>query len=140
MFNDLKMLIIKNKEIIKYLIFGILTTLVNILCFYILDKLNIDIYINNTISWIVSVIFAFITNKLYVFESKSLDIKTIFKEGATFLGARIFSYFVDMGTIYLLFDGLRINKLISKVVSNIIVIIINYIFSKFIFKKKEGNI
>lgn len=133
-------LIIKNKEIIKYLIFGILTTLVNILCFYILDKLNIDIYINNTISWIVSVIFAFITNKLYVFESKSLDIKTIFKEGTSFLGARIFSYFVDMGTIYLLFDGLRINKLISKIVSNIIVIIINYIFSKFIFKKKEGNI
>lgn len=129
-------LIIKNKEIIKYLIFGILTTLVNILCFYILDKLNIDIYINNTISWIVSVIFAFITNKLYVFESKSLDIKTIFKEGTSFLGARIFSYFVDMGTIYLLFDGLRINKLISKIVSNIIVIIINYIFSKFIFKKK----
>ena len=77
-------LIIKNKEIIKYLIFGILTTLVNILCFYILDKLNIDIYINNTISWIVSVIFAFITNKLYVFESKSLDIKTIFKEGTSF--------------------------------------------------------
>lgn len=140
MFNDLKMLIIKNKEIIKYLIFGILTTLVNILCFYILDKINIDIYINNTISWIVSVIFAFITNKLYVFESKSLDIKTIFKEGTSFLGARIFSYFVDMGTIYLLFDGLRINKLISKIVSNIIVIIINYIFSKFIFKKKEGNI
>ena len=140
MFNDLKNLIIKNKKIIKYLIFGILTTLVNILCFYILDKLNIDIYINNTISWIVSVIFAFITNKLYVFESKSLDIKTIFKEGTSFLGARIFSYFVDMGTIYLLFDGLRINKLISKIVSNIIVIIINYIFSKFIFKKKEGNI
>ena len=140
MFNDLKMLIIKNKEIIKYLIFGILTTLVNILCFYILDKLNVDIYINNTISWIVSVIFAFITNKLYVFESKSLDIKTIFKEGTSFLGARIFSYFVDMGTIYLLFDGLKINKLISKIVSNIIVIIINYIFSKFIFKKKEGNI
>lgn len=140
MYNDLKILIIKNKEIIKYLIFGILTTLVNILCFYILDKLNIDIYINNTISWIVSVIFAFITNKLYVFESKSLDIKTIFKEGTSFLGARIFSYFVDMGTIYLLFDGLRINKLISKIVSNIIVIIINYIFSKFIFKKKEGNI
>lgn len=140
MYNDLKILIIKNKEIIKYLIFGILTTLVNILCFYILDKLNIDIYINNTISWIVSVIFAFITNKLYVFESKSLDIKTIFKEGTSFLGARIFSYFVDMGTIYLLFDGLKINKLISKIVSNIIVIIINYIFSKFIFKKKEGNI
>ena len=133
-------LINKNKELIKYLIFGVLTTLVNILCFFILDKFNIDIYINNTISWIVSVIFAFITNKLYVFESKSLDIKIIFKEGTSFLGARIFSYFVDMGTIYLLFDGLRINKLISKVVSNIIVIIINYIFSKFIFKKKEGNI
>lgn len=130
----------KNKEIIKYLIFGVLTTLVNIISFYILDKLNVDIYINNTISWIISVIFAFITNKLYVFESKSMDIKTIFKEGSSFLGARIFSYFVDMGTIYLLYDGLRIDKLISKVVSNIIVIIINYVFSKYIFRNKRGNI
>ena len=133
-------LINKNQELIKYLIFGVLTTLVNILCFFILDKFNIDIYINNTISWIVSVIFAFITNKLYVFESKSLDIKTIFKEGMSFFGARIFSYFVDMGTIYLLYDGLRIDKLISKIVSNVIVIIINYIFSKFIFRNKGGNV
>lgn len=133
-------LINKNQELIKYLIFGVLTTLVNILCFFILDKFNIDIYINNTISWIVSVIFAFITNKLYVFESKSLDIKTIFKEGISFFGARIFSYFVDMGTIYLLYDGLRIDKLISKIVSNVIVIIINYIFSKFIFRNKGGNV
>ena len=130
----------KNKEIIKYLIFGVLTTLVNIISFYILDKLNVDIYINNTISWIISVIFAFITNKLYVFESKSMDIKTIFKEKISFLGARIFTYFVDMGTIYLLYDGLRIDKLISKVVSNIIVIIINYVFSKYIFRNKRGNI
>lgn len=130
----------KNKEIIKYLIFGVLTTLVNIISFYILDKLNVDIYINNTISWIISVIFAFITNKLFVFESKNIDIKTIFEEGSSFLGARIFSYFVDMGTIYLLFDGLRINKLVSKIVSNIIVIIINYVFSKYIFRNKRGNI
>ena len=133
-------LINKNQELFKYLIFGVLTTLVNILCFYILDKFNIDIYINNTISWIVSVIFAFITNKLYVFESKSLDIKTIFKEGMSFFRSRIFSYFVDMGTIYLLYDGLRIDKLISKIVSNVIVIIINYIFSKFIFRNKGGNV
>ena len=133
-------LINKNQELFKYLIFGVLTTLVNILCFFILDKFNIDIYINNTISWIVSVIFAFITNKLYVFESKNLDIKTIFKEGISFFGARIFSYFVDMGTIYLLYDGLRIDKLISKIVSNVIVIIINYIFSKFIFRNKGGNV
>ena len=110
-------LINKNQELFKYLIFGVLTTLVNILCFFILDKFNIDIYINNTISWIVSVIFAFIT-----------------------FGARIFSYFVDMGTIYLLYDGLRIDKLISKIVSNVIVIIINYIFSKFIFRNKGGNV
>ena len=138
--HKILLIVNKNKKIIKYLIFGVLTTLVNIISFYILDKLNIDIYINNTISWIISVIFAFITNKLYVFESKSMDIKTIFKEGSSFLGARIFSYFVDMGTIYLLYDGLRIDKLISKVVSNIIVIIINYVFSKYIFRNKRGNI
>ena len=128
----------KYKEIIMYLIFGVLTTLINIVSFYIMDKLGIALYVNNTIAWILSVLFAFITNKLFVFESKDKNPKIILKEGISFFGFRLLSYFVDMLCIFLLVDVFKINKLIAKVVGNVIVIIINYVFSKlFIFKKEE---
>lgn len=138
MFKFIKKMFKKYKELIMYGIFGVLTTLVNIVVFYLLDKVGINTYLNNTIAWILSVLFAFVTNKFFVFESKAKDKKTIFKEGTSFFTARIFSYFVDMFTIYLLFQVMGINKMISKIISNVIVIIINYVLSKlFIFKKKE---
>lgn len=127
----------KYKEVIMYLIFGVLTTLINIVSFYIMDKLGISLYVNNTIAWILSVLFAFVTNKLFVFESKDMKPKVILKEGISFFGFRLLSYFVDMFCIFLLVDVFKVNKLIAKVVGNVIVIIINYIFSKlFIFKKE----
>lgn len=132
-------LIKKYREIIMYLIFGVLTTLVNIISFYIMDKCKINLYVNNTIAWILSVLFAYITNKLFVFESKSLEPKVLIKEGLSFFGFRLLSYFMDMICIFLMVDIFNINKMISKIVGNIIVIIANYAFSKlFIFKKKEN--
>lgn len=119
-----------------YLIFGVLTTLVNIVSFYIMDKCNINLYVNNTIAWILSVLFAYITNKLFVFESKSLEPKIVIKEGLSFFGFRLISYFMDMLCIFIMVDIFSINKMISKIVGNVIVIIANYIFSKlFIFRK-----
>lgn len=132
----IKELIKKYKEIIMYLVFGVLTTLVNIVSFYIMDKCNINLYVNNTIAWILSVLFAYITNKLFVFESKSLEPKIVIKEGLSFLGFRLISYFMDMLCIFIMVDIFSINKMISKIVGNVIVIIANYIFSKlFIFRK-----
>ena len=133
----MKELVNKYREIILYLVFGVLTTLVNIVCFFVLDKIGINTYINNTISWILSVLFAFITNKLFVFESKNKDSKTILSEGSKFILSRLFSYFVDMGTIFLLLDIIHLPKMISKIISNIIVVIINYILSKLIVFKKN---
>lgn len=119
-----------------YLIFGVLTTLVNIVSFYIMDKCNINLYVNNTIAWILSVLFAYITNKLFVFESKSLEPKVVIKEGLSFLSFRLISYFMDMLCIFIMVDIFSINKMISKIVGNVIVIVANYIFSKlFIFRK-----
>lgn len=134
----IKSLLKKYKEVIMYLIFGVLTTLVNIVSFYVMDKLNVPLYVNNTIAWILSVSFAFVTNKLFVFESKSMNMKVVVKEGLSFFGFRLLSYFVDMLCIFILVDVFNIGKMISKVIGNIIVIIINYIFSKlFIFKKGD---
>lgn len=127
----------KYREVLMYLVFGALSTVVNIVSFYILDKLGVSLYINNFISWALSVIFAFVTNKLVVFESKSSDKKDLVREASSFVLARVFSLIVDMLCISLFINVLHIGKMISKIISNVIVIIINYVFSKlFIFKKK----
>lgn len=126
----------KYKEVLLYLLFGGLTTIVNILTFYIFRKLNVELYISNIIAWIISVLFAFITNKLFVFESKNKTKKENIKEITSFFGFRLLSLVFDMGAMFLLINILKINDLLSKIFANILVVILNYIFSKlFIFKK-----
>ncbi len=127
----------KNKEIINYLIFGGLTTLVSILTYALFAKIFLINYlISNVLSWIIAVMFAFITNKLYVFESKSKDKKIVFKEITNFFFFRIVSLIIEMIIMYVFVDLLSIDDLITKIIAQIIVILSNYIFSKvFVFKK-----
>ena len=126
------------REVIFYLVFGVLTTVVNILSFYIMDLFGVNTYVNNTIAWVLSVIFAYVTNKLFVFESKTNGKKELVKEVSSFFGARILSYVIDMAGMYLLVSILLTNKMFAKVVMNVVVIILNYIFSKlFVFQKKK---
>ena len=90
--QKIKEAIKKHEELIKYLIIGVLTTVINYIIFAILVKLaNIEMHVSNIIAWIVSVIFAYFTNKLFVFESKSFKLKVIGKEVLSFGAARIFS-------------------------------------------------
>ena len=128
-----------NKETILNLVFGILTTAINIaVCGLLSDILKWDIYLSNTIAWILSVIFAFVTNKIFVFNSKSTDKKVLLKETVFFLIARLISLGFDMLVVWLMADLWGINVWIVKIISNIIVIIMNYIFSKlFIFNNKQ---
>ena len=129
----------KIKEILWYGFFGVLTTLVNIISFYFLEKTGMNVYINNFIAWFLSVLFAFVTNKLYVFNSKSLDKKTITKEVLSFFFFRILSLGIDMLGMYICISLIALSNMVSKVIMNVIVIIANYIFSKlFVFQKKEG--
>lgn len=126
----------KIKEILWYGFFGVLTTLVNIISFYLLDKTGMNVYINNFIAWFLSVLFAFITNKLFVFNSKSLDKKVVMKEITSFFFFRILSLGIDMAGMYICISLMNLGKMISKILMNVIVIVANYIFSKiFIFKK-----
>lgn len=126
----------KYKEGLWYLSFGVLTTLVNIVSFFVLRLFNIEIYISNVIAWVLAVIFAFITNKLLVFNSRGKSKKENFKELISFFFFRVLSLGIDMGTMYLLIDVLSSSEIVAKVVANIVVIVLNYIFSKlFIFKK-----
>lgn len=126
----------KYREGLFYLFFGGCTTLVNILAFFFLRLVNMSTYVSNIIAWVLSVLFAFITNKLVVFESKGKEFKETVKETIFFFGFRLLSLLFDMGIMYLLIDMLSCNELLSKIISNIFVIIINYVFSKlFVFKK-----
>ena len=137
-FKPLEKLYYKYREVWLYLFFGFMTTLVNILFYELLVGLfNINYLISNVIAWIISVIFAYIVNKKYVFESKTQTKKDGLKELFSFSLARVFSLGIDMIIMYVGVSILLINDTIIKIVSNVIVIIVNYFFSKFIIFKKN---
>lgn len=128
----------KYKEGLLYLFFGGCTTLINIISFIIFRQFKLGVDVSNIIAWLIAVIFAFITNKLFVFDSKNTDRKTVMKETISFLIARVISLGIDTGLLHLMIDFMKIHEVIAKVISNIVVIIVNYIFSKlFIFKKEK---
>ena len=130
----------KFKEGLLYLFFGGCTTLVNIISFFVFRKLNISIYISNIVAWLIAVVFAFVTNKLFVFESRGKEFKETLKEAVSFFAFRVVSLLFDMGIMYVLIDLLSSNEMFAKVASNVFVIIINYVFSKlFIFAGNKNK-
>lgn len=128
-----------NREMIMYIIFGVLTTVVNFAAYWLLGRItdwNI-VFVVNPIAWVVAVLFAFITNKLFVFESKSWEFMLSVKELASFVVARLASFAFEELALWLAVDILSFNELYSKAVVAVIVVIMNYILSKlFVFKKK----
>lgn len=130
-----------NKEIIMYLIFGVLTTVVALIVYYgliytILNPENaIQLQVANIISWVAGVTFAYITNRKFVFESKE---ENKLKEISKFVTSRIGTLFLDMLVMFVGVTLLKQNDKIIKIVSQILVIIGNYILSKlFVFKKDK---
>ena len=125
------------KEVISYLIFGVLITVVNIVVYYVFNTwLQVNYLVSNAIAWIASVLFAYITNRKYVFESKNTS---MFNELVKFISARLSTGIMDMILMWLLVDVLSMNSMVSKIVVNVLVIVLNYVLSKvFVFKKEEA--
>lgn len=143
--DKIKHIYLKNKEVINYLIFGVLTTIVNlivkyILLFTILNAENaVELQLAVVISWIIACLFAYITNRKYVFESKS---KEILKEMTKFFSARIATLGLEMLIMFVFVTALGLNSdiwvIVWTLVAQALVVITNYIFSKLIiFKNKE---
>ncbi len=144
------------REIILYLVFGICTTVINFAVFWILNLILGDKYylLNNIIAWVFAVVFAFITNKLLVFSSKSREFKTVLREALSFFAARLFSLAVEEFGLIVFVEWLKFKniefiifkiditgQLIAKVILAVIVVILNYFFSKFlIFTKSRKHI
>ena len=141
MVSKLKLVLMKYREIISYLIVGGLTTVVSLGVYYacVFTFLNPDkpvqLQIANIISWIAAVTFAYFTNRKFVFESKN---KNMLKEAAAFFAARIGTLLMEMGIMLVFVTLLGFNDKIMKLVVQFVIIVANYIFSKFlVFNKIE---
>ena len=135
----IKKLWFKYKELFFYGVFGVGATVINIVSYRILANTFGKKYflIANIIAWILAFIFAFITNKLFVFESKSWEVKIAIKEFVGFLSARLATGILDTVLMWLFVSVISLDDTLSKIIINILVIIINYIASKFFIFKKE---
>lgn len=150
----IKEFISSHKELLLYLVFGVLTTLVNFVAYALFELiLTAELYlVTNVIAWVIAVVFAYITNKLFVFESKSWALAVLAKEIPEFVGARVFSLLVEEAGLWLLVDVIGLSKfetvilsftltgaMIAKIILAVVVVIMNYFFSKFIIFKKKNK-
>ena len=150
----MKKLIEKYKELILYVIFGVLTTIVNYAVYFGCKALHLPYQPSTVIAWIAAVAFAYITNRIWVFESKTCGAKAIIKEIVLFVGARLFSLVLELIIMFIgmdllsagertvvLFDKtLLLGEFVTKTVAQIVIIVSNYVFSKLvIFRKKREN-
>lgn len=124
-----------NRETITYLIAGVLTTILNIVAFKVSNLMGIQYLISNVIAWVIAVLFAFVVNKLYVFQSKSWETGVVRKEFIAFISCRLLSLAFDMIFMLVTVSVLHMNEDLAKILSNFFVMIMNYVASKlFIFK------
>ena len=135
LFSKALALLKKERELILYGIFGVGSTVINIAVFHLCGHLGVDLIPSNVIAWFFAFVFAFITNKAIVFQSRGWRDRTAPREFASFLAVRLFTLVLDTVLLYILVEWLLVDRLLSKVVVNVIVILVNYAVSKFfIFK------
>ena len=147
-----------NRETILYLVFGVLTTLVNYAVFWVGIRLFTDKYtlLINAVAFVVAAAFAYVTNKLFVFESKSWRFSVLKKEIPAFFAARIFSFGLEELGLWLSKDVFRVGRyalvlpvgsrsfsvggiMIAKIILSVVVVLLNYVFSKLVIFKKGGE-
>ena len=127
------------KELVLYVVFGALTTVVSFGSYYIGNTmLGIHYLASNIVSWILAVLFAYITNKLFVFESKGLSKKELAREFFAFIAARLVSLGMEELGLWLMIGTLHWNENLAKLIMQVVVVIANYVFSKLLIFKKTA--
>ncbi len=138
MIEEMKNIIEKYRSFIMYAILGVLTTAVNIVVYYLsYNLIGMSNVISTVIAWTIAVAFAFVTNKIWVFDSGSFDWKILAHEIPTFFGSRLITGFLDLVIMFFAVDIMTWNSMIWKIISNVIVIILNYMASRFIIFNKN---
>lgn len=130
------LLMSKNIEVIRYIIVGGCTTLVNLIIFTIMCKvMKIDVTFSNFVSIVISIIFAYVTNKIFVFQSKCYNIRELFSEACKFIGGRLITMFIEVGGVFFLVNIIGQEEVLGKLETQVIVLVSNYFISKFIVFK-----
>lgn len=137
----MKELLIKYKNVAAYLFFGVCTTLINIIAYYVCARLmSLDTAVSTIIAWFVAVLFAFLTNKSWVFGSRIWETNIILREIVSFYLCRLTTGIIDLFIMLVTVDILGWNDMLMKFLSNMLVIILNFIASKFIIFKRGRSL
>lgn len=127
-----------NSSVVRYVFFGGCTTLVNLGTYYVLRLLtNLSVTKANLISIITAIIFAYFVNSIFVFKSEAVTIKKKATEFVKFVSARLMTMAIEVGGVWMMVDVLRMDDYVAKFLVQFIVLILNYIFSKFLVFTKE---
>ena len=118
-------------DVIRYLFFGGCTTLVNLVCFFVLRKCRVELNIANLISIITAILFAYVVNSRYVFQDKCETFKDHIRPFCKFISARLVTMVIEVGGVWLLVEVCKMNDMAGKFITQFIVLALNYIFSKF---------
>ena len=135
-------------SVIRYIFFGGCTTMVNLVSFFILRKLKVELNIANIISIILAILFAYVVNSKYVFQDKCETLKDHVQPFCKFVSARLITMVIEVGGVWLLVSVMGLNDMIGKFLTQFIVLILNYVFSNFcvynreikIMKEKRGKL
>jgi putative flippase GtrA len=127
-----------SREFLLYILFGGLTTGISLLTYYVFeDIMGMHYSVANIISWVFAVTFAYVTNKFFVFKATSAKKASLIIEILLFYGARLFSLAIEEGGLFLMIDLMGMSSMLSKVVLQVVVIALNYVFSKLVIFKKR---
>ena len=140
MTDTLRALLQKHREIVSYIFWGVMTTAVNYAAYFLLRNVFlVPLVAGNAAAWTVSVLFAYFVNKLFVFRSKDWTWRVALRELWQMVASRIFSLGLETGILWLFVEKLLLNEFLVKLAANVLVVIVNYVLSKFIiFNKKTG--
>ena len=119
-------------DVVRYVFFVGCTTMVNLVSFYILRKAGMELNIANLISIILAILFAYVVNSKYVFQDKCETLKDHIKPFGKFIGARLATMVIEVGGVWLLVEKLHMNDMLGKFATQFVVLVLNYIFSKFL--------
>lgn len=138
--NRIISLVKKYWDIVVYLVFGVLTTIVNYIVYLPLyNMVGLSATLSNCFAWIVAVAFAYLTNKPFVFKSHDWSPKTVVPELTKFVACRLGSGFAETAIIFVTVDLMMLNGNIMKLITSVLVVILNYVASKLVvFRKKDS--
>lgn len=136
---NIKEMIKKYEDVILYLFFGVCTTAVNVISYWFFSHvIHAGVIVSTVAAWVLAVLFAYVTNRKWVFHSEAVKKDEIAKELVSFFGCRLATGVLDLLCMVVFVDLLKLNDMVIKIAANILVIILNYVASKLlIFKKKR---